>query len=66
MNGADFAAKAKKAYDDRKAKFAQDIFDAEAALERKLVEQLAAREKELKEAEMARGELRREIGRAHV
>ena len=46
MNGADFAAKAKKAYDDRKAKFAQDIFDAEAALERKLVEQLAAREKD--------------------
>jgi len=59
MNGADFAARAKKAYEDRKAKFAQDIFDAEAALERKLVEQLAAREKELKEAENARQELRR-------
>ena len=59
MNGADFAARAKKAYEDRKAKFAQDIFDAEAALERKIVEQLAAREKELKEAENARQELRR-------
>ena len=35
----------------------EEIFDAEAALEKKLVQQLAAREKELAEAEAARVEL---------
>ena len=43
----------------RKKKRAQEIFDAEAALEKKLVQQLAAREKELAEAEAARVELRK-------
>ena len=58
-DGADFARAADGARLARKKKRAQEIFDAEAALEKKLVQQLAAREKELAEAEAARVELRK-------
>ena len=55
-DGAAFARAADGARLARKKKRAQEIFDAEAALEKKLVQQLAAREKELAEAEArARG-----------
>ena len=58
-DGAAFARAADGARLARKKKRAQEIFDAEAALEKKLVQQLAAREKELAEAEAARVELRK-------
>ena len=58
-DGAAFARAADLARLARKKKRAQEIFDAEAALEKKLVQQLAAREKELAEAEAARVELRK-------
>ena len=58
-DGAAFARAADGARLARKKKRAQEIFDAETALEKKLVQQLAAREKELAEAEAARGELRK-------
>ena len=63
-DGASFAKAADDARLNRKKRRAQEIFDAEAALEKKLVEQLAAREKELLEAEAARVELRK--AQAHV
>ena len=58
-DGAAFARAADGARLARKKKRAQEIFDAETALEKKLVQQLAAREKELAEAEAARVELRK-------
>ena len=58
-DGAAFARAADGARLARKQRRAREIFDAEAALEKKLVQQLAAREKELAEAEAAHVELRK-------
>jgi hypothetical protein len=58
-NALEFVAKAKMAWDERRKRRAREIFDAEAALEKKLVEQLASREKELQDAEASRNELRK-------
>lgn len=58
-DGASFARAAEAARTARRKKRAQEIFDAELALEKKLVQRLAAREKALAEAEAARIELRK-------
>ena len=56
--GEEFCNRARSAWEERKKRRAKEVFDAEAALEKKLVEQLAERERELAEAEAARVELR--------
>ena len=56
--GEEFCNRARSAWEERKKRRAKEVFEAEAALEKKLVEQLAERERELAEAEAARVELR--------
>ena len=56
--GEEFCNRARSAWEERKKRRAKEVFEAEAALEKKLVEQLAERERELAEAEAARVEFR--------